>query len=439
MKVDLATQEERYKSRIAKQQVMAEKVEAAERAVQDLKSEVDQNASDLLDKMREPHALSSSYAYAILELKSGLDRVKLPEGVAREFFEELADEIECVCGRSIDEYISAVIRERAERYLASDDVTLLNAIKLAISEAVGETPGEASNQLSVAIGSLSGLVHTLYSAENDLDDLKIQAEQVDPDLTDVKKEIGRLKQTRRDMISELQKFEGTDDKVDLSRLDKVDVGRIHAIATIEDGIKVLEDRVDEIRNTRKLRKKRDILTTIMKNAFDKARNAITVEIRDEANSRIRELMPNNHISIERINRCLELKGQSAGSVGETLSIAYAFLSTLFERSNEHRLPFIVDSPANSIDLEIRPNIGQLVPKLTGQFIAFMISSERERFVSSLKESSNDDIKFITLFRKGALHLDSKAGKHPSCTSTEDGFRVIDEQFFNEFQLDEEEN
>ena len=79
-------------------------------------------------------------------------------------------------------------------------------------------------------------------------------------------------------------------------------------------------------------------------------------------TRIEQLMPHNDIRISEIDGCLRLDNQSGGSVGETLSVAYAFLSTLFHRSDQHQLPFVVDSPANPIDLAIRPNIGALVPR-----------------------------------------------------------------------------
>ena len=45
---------------------------------------------------------------------------------------------------------------------------------------------------------------------------------------------------------------------------------------------------------------------------------------------------------------------------------------------------------------------------------------------------------FTLFKKGASHLESKARGNSSCIETTDGFRVTGDQFFNEFQLDNEE-
>ena len=124
-------------------------------------------------------------------------------------------------------------------------------------------------------------------------------------------------------------------------------------------------------------------------------------------------------------------------MGETLSVGYAFLSTLFNRAEQHQLPFLVDSPANPIDLEIRHKIGELVPRLSGQFIAFMISAERDKFLSGLMRA-NLPVQFLTLFRKGATLHESKAKSELSCRETADGYVVVGEKFFHEFQVDAEE-
>ena len=126
---NLKRQQERYDSEIKKVDDRAEKVRTAEAAVTKVEIRVHKSAQGVLDSLRDPHALSSVFATSIYELKTGLDRVKLPESAAREFFEELADEDDCVCGRPIDNEIRVAIKERAQRYLGSDDVSLLNNMK----------------------------------------------------------------------------------------------------------------------------------------------------------------------------------------------------------------------------------------------------------------------------------------------------------------------
>ena len=434
----LKHQQEGYDREIKKEKGWETKINDAEGTVKNLEDKVHKTTTSVLDGMRDPQALSPAFATSIFDLKSGLDRVKLPESAAREFFEELSEESECVCGRFIDKAIRTVIRERAQQYLGSDNVSFLNAMKSAVADAVGQSQDQPARELSKRIAELSDLVGRLQKAQNELDELRLTAEQSDPDVRKVKKEIDRLKSERDDIENHLRQFEGEDGKVRPDDINIVRPERISSIETIRKAIDWHEKRVAEAANTLKLRQKRDALIKIIESAHAKARQSIADEIRDQANQRIESLMPYNSIRIAAIDGCLELSGQTGGSVGETLSVGYAFLATLFNRADQHQLPFVVDSPANPIDLEIRSNIGELVPNLTGQFIAFMISSEREKFLDSLKKFSNKGIQYITLFRKGASHLEAKASENPACVATQDGFRVIDEKFFNEFQLDDEE-
>jgi len=173
-------------------------------------------------------------------------------------------------------------------------------------------------------------------------------------------------------------------------------------------------------------------------ALQKARFGISQEICDDANRRIAEVMPNNEIRIQRVDRCLVLEGQEGGSAGETLSVAYAFLATLFNRV-EHQLPFIVDSPANPIDLRVRTKIAELIPKLTRQFVAFTISSERQNFVAPLEAALGAPVQFLTLFRRGPADLEENAQAATSCEKTTDGFLVSGREFFCGFHLEEEDN
>ena len=436
---NLKRQKERYDSEIKKVDDRAEKVRTAEADVTEVETRVHESAQGVLNSLRDPHALSSVFATSIYELKTGLDRVKLPESAAREFFEELADEDDCVCGRPIDDEIRVAIKERAQRYLGSDDVSLLNNMKSAIDDAVGHSRTQPAEDLSVSIQVLAGLVDEELKARNELDELKRDAERSDPEVMRAKEEIDRLKSERKELKGELERFNGQDDKVRFDRIAKIDPGRIFSIETIQQGIDILEEQVTEITGTLTLRRKRDLLRTIINKAHHKARDHITSEIRDDANTRIAELMPDNMIRVKEINRCVVLEGQSSGSAGENLSIGYAFLATLFNRSGEHQLPFVVDSPANPIDYDIRPKIGQLAPILTNQFIAFVISSERERFLPTLRKTARQKIKYITLFRKSITRHAERAEQSSGFSSTADGITVVDEQFFSNFQLDSEED
>ncbi|MDP2398360.1 MAG: AAA family ATPase [Burkholderiales bacterium] len=417
-----------FERQIKKEKDRAAQIGEARESVQALETSVRRCAVAALDHFREPHALSTIFAESIHDLKLGLDRVKLPESAAREFFEELATEKECVCGRPIDGHISDVIRDRAKRYLGSDDVSLLNAMKTSIDEAVGRSRLEPEKSLNEELLSLDLEGQRLREARNALDMLTIAAEETDPEIKHANQEIHRLELEETRIKGLLDKFDDKDDSL----------GDEHTcgIGVIERRISDAERKLAEATKTLQLREKRDILATILNAAQERASKQISIEICNEANMHIRTILPHNNISIRKIEKCLVLQGQGGGSAGETLSIGYAFLSTLFDRA-EHELPFVVDSPAGPIDLEVRPKIGELVPKLSKQFIAFTISSERERFIPALEKACND-VKYLTVFRKGPAELGRRARAEKDCAETMDGFLVTGKAFFETFQVETEE-
>ena len=148
-------------------------------------------------------------------------------------------------------------------------------------------------------------------------------------------------------------------------------------------------------------------------------------------------MPNNRIRIARIEQCLFLENQEAGSTGENLCVAYAFLASLFGRARSG-LPFVVDSPANPIDLKVRGEVADLLPKLTDQFIAFTISSERAGFVEPLDNAAGGAVQYVTMFRKGNTELEERARSGEGCRESVDGITVHGAEFFREFQLERED-
>ena len=436
--VELTFQLTKYEEGINKETERTTRIQNAQSSVDEAQRKVEGISRVALDNMRDPHALSASIGNRILAFKSGLDRVKLPESAAREFFEELCQESECICGRPIDDQVRVLIRERSRRYLGSDDVSILNELKSTIVDAVGTSRSASVDALTDQLARLSKHVRERIDAENTLHELQRAAESEDPDLKRAKQNSDQLRQKISEVKDRLKRYDSKDNSVRLDKLERVDVDKVLSIPTLEEGVERLEVRVAEALDTLTTLQKQKILGKILESAHRTANRAIADEIRDETNEVITELMPHNEIRIESIDGCLNLLGQRRGSVGETLSVGYAFLSTLFHRSQYHELPFVVDSPANPIDLAVRDTIGQLVPKLSEQFIAFMISSERDRFVDGIKRTTRADIQFETVFRKGATELEVLASGFSTCVESRDGLRVPGETFFRRFQLEEQE-
>ena len=103
----------------------------------------------------------------------------------------------------------------------------------------------------------------------------------------------------------------------------------------------------------------------------------------KSNVRIEKLMKNKDALIDQIKGCIKIKNKEGISQGQSLAVAYSFLATLFEES-PFTVPFIVDSPAGSLDIQVRREVSKLIPNLFNQFIVFIISSERDGFIDGIE-------------------------------------------------------
>ena len=93
---------------------------------------------------------------------------------------------------------------------------------------------------------------------------------------------------------------------------------------------------------------------------------------------------------------------------------------MFETSS-HDLPFIVDSPAGSLDLSVRRQVSKTIPHLFDQLIIFITSGERAGFADYFYRIE-DEVQFLTISREN------------------EGTRCIEgKETFASFQGEEEEN
>jgi DNA sulfur modification protein DndD len=368
IKMDLLEKKSRFDKALEEREEFRGRLHNAEMAYTKAETHVRDATRNLLERMRNPHALSAIFAQEVITLKANLDRAKLPESAAREFFEDLAEEEVCVCGRQLDEICRHAIRDRAERYLGSDDVQLLNAIKSDVSTQIGADPNVHETDLLKSVNELRQAIETSDQLRTARDSVQAEAVGGNPELEHAREEIEKLDSAYKSHEHQLRKYDDPTDTLG----DRDTFG----IAVLHRRLDNADKKLAQITQTLELRTKKDVLKLILDSAQSTSRRSISLEICRQANEVITKLMPDNAIRIREIDQCLILDGKDGGSVGETLSVAYAFLSTLFNQT-EHKLPFIVDSPAGPIDLRVRREVAALIPQLTSQFIAFTISSERE--------------------------------------------------------------
>jgi DNA sulfur modification protein DndD len=408
-----------------------EKLTQAEKAYDDAERDVDEKMQQALAAARAPSNLVAAFGLEMLSLKNALDHAKLPDSAAREFFEDLAEDSLCICGRPLDETTRQAVRTRAQLYLGSDDVGLLNHIKGEIATRVGSDPASSAAEFENLVSDLQNAIRRAAQCRSGRDAIKQAAVHEDPELERKEKDIQALVFKLGAVEEQLRRFEETGEP-DNDRIDQT-----WGITILEKGLKRAEKMYTEISDTLEKKMRAETLTHIVRLAQSNCRERLGVSICAEANRRVTRLMPHNGIRIKKIDGCLKLDtGKTGASVGETLGVAYAFLSTLFSRK-EFQLPFVVDSPAGPLDRPKRTAVAELIPKLAGQFVAFVISTEHDGFQDALDRACPGKIQYLTLFRKGDKALEKSALKEAHVTQTNDGMLVTGQEFFEGFQLEKE--
>ena len=369
----------------------------------------------------------SSY---LLNLKNNLDSLKLPTSTSQQFFEELACAEECVCGRPMDEESSKKVQERASQYLAEDEVAALNIIKSKIVEYCSKEITYSSQEVQKQLKRLSNSIRLRDNKNTEISAIEKQRlEQGDSGLEDKQNKLKKLKsdmEVCEEQLREIERISLSNPKDETKCLKELD--RL---------IKQAEDDVAEATNTIELHKKTQIIQKILSQAHKQAREKLRKFMIDGTNQRISQLLTRNPVILDDIQNSLKLKNRRRGSEGQTLSVSYAFLATIFNQST-YKLPFIVDSPALSLDLNVRREVANFIPSLFDQFFAFTISSEREGFIDTLHQSVNGEVQYLTLFSKVSQtqHLWQNID-YSLITETNNGILVEGKEFFDKFDLKDE--
>ena len=186
-------------------------------------------------------------------------------------------------------------------------------------------------------------------------------------------------------------------------------------------IEDLESKIQEASGTVEFSVKGKLLQEIINTIISNSLYGLKEEIKNKTNEKIIKILKQEDILIEDISHSLIIKSRRNVSEGQKLSIAYSFLSSLFEQSY-HSLPFIVDSPAVSIDLSVRREVSELIPPLFKQFVVFVISSERKNFGETFY--GQDNTQLLTIY---------KDKDHPGQMHVNDT-----QEFFDTFQSETEE-
>ncbi|HEX6037785.1 AAA family ATPase [Longimicrobium sp.] len=379
--------------RLRADQGLRDRVQQITEAQQTVEREIVELAKRTLSTLRSPAMLHPRVLARLRNLGGKMERLKLPKTMSAEFFEELAEHTECVCGRPIGAEERQAILDRAHEYLAENQISVINAMKLAVrhSEADPREVTEEVNGLRSRLRTRHQLAQQLEelqerqieSGDDELARLQSQTEALERQLEKDNDALKRL--TVRD--PSLQRSLGVDWKsnLPLARAQRNERQEAWHTAT----------------NTRRFlvqaRRTASLIRSIEENAFER----LCERVRKATNAKIATFLPSESIRVSRIHGALEIATERLAakadlSEGQSLAVAYAFLTSLFEDA-PYRLPFIVDSPAVSLDIAVRREVGELIPDLFEQMIMFVISSERSGFADAFYDRPG--VQYVTLWRE----------------------------------------
>ncbi|MDY6804953.1 MAG: hypothetical protein SXA11_14255 [Cyanobacteriota bacterium] len=417
---------------ISTQENLGQELEAKKEKERDARRDVEDSALEVMTRMRQPHLLHEAFARSLLELKDQLDRLRLPASTSSQFFTELLEEKDCICGRPLDRRARKQIAKRSQYYLAEDTSGIINALKQDIDVQVRQEGNETAANLTEELERLGRAVDNKLLAETEVRVLERESiDRGDDELKTWAEERDSKRERQRELEKRLQ---------EINRAPNYNDGdTTQCLASLKKQLKEAKEKLAEISDTLELRAKTTVLQTIMDVAVTKARANLQEAIRVSCNQRLKKVLSREYVRIKKIDRCLQLRDQEGASVGQTLSVGYVFLATLLDRGR-HQFPLIVDSPANPLDLEVRREIARLIPDLCEQFVAFTISSERAGFTEDLDASSGKRTKFLTLFRRSAsTEALMRSLPHSGVTQTSNGVLVEGKDYFDSFDLEKVED
>ena len=336
---------------------------------------IDVKITEIVSLVKTPYLVSESLCRRMYELGAAMKKLKLPKSSSKDFFTELAHAEKCVCDRCIGEKERDAILKNAERYLGSDHQAVLNTIKSVLMDsAYDERLVTAFEEL----GKLQEQKTRLNARYADVEDKLIKAggpqvEQLQREIEDL---IGKISAAK----TQLQVIESKDENDETL----TEENNLHKARRADAEYEV---KIASTTKTNAALKKKNIVQGLIDEIKVQATKALKQEIIKKANEKIHRVITDDFIEIDNIDGYIKLKDRDGASEGQTLSIGYCFLGTLFEDA-ELEFPFVIDSPTGKMDFDKRQAVADIIPVVFNQMIAFVQSAEVERFADRFYKNPN---------------------------------------------------
>lgn len=361
------------------EQLNQEKMEIL-RDIDQNKGEINASIAEILRLTKSPYLLSLELCGRMQELGNSMTKLKLPKSSSKDFFIELANASKCVCDRCIGPTEKDAILRNAEKYLGSDQQAVLNAIKSSLMSS------EFDTRLSDAFANLAKLRekgNRLDTLLNINQEKLIKAGGEEAELLQARiKELIELISVSKEQLRTIESKDDSDEQLTTDN-------NLHKA---EQEYQYYEQQIAKATRTNAALRKKIIVEELVRAIRNRATSDLKAEIVRKTNEKLKRVITDDFIEIESIDRYI-LDKRDGASEGQTLSIAYCFLGTLFEDS-ELEFPFVIDSPTGKMDFAKRQAVADIIPHVFNQMVAFVQSAEVERFADRFY--ANKDSQYITI-------------------------------------------
>lgn len=342
---------------------------------------VDVKITEIVSLVKTPYLVSEGLCNRMYEFGDAMKKLKLPKSSSKDFFTELAYAEKCVCDRCIGEKERDAILKNAERYLGSDHQAVLNNIK---SVLMGSTYDEHLVAAFEELGKLQEQKTRLNARFADVEDKLIKAggHQVEQLQSEIEVLIGQISSAQTQLKIIESKDEDDETLTEENNLHKA------RRADAEYEVKIASTT-----KTNAALRKKNVVQDLVNEIKTQATAALKEEIIKKANDKISRVIKDDYIEIESIDGYIKLKDREGASDGQTLSIGYCFLGTLFEEA-ELEFPFVIDSPTGKMDFDKRQAVADIIPVVFNQMIAFVQSAEVKCFADRFYK--NTDTQYLTI-------------------------------------------
>lgn len=388
LRKDIKTFEDEQKEKITQRDALDKNYETLNQEKQEIlnlqqhnKDSIDAQISEIIRLSKSPYLISQEFCDRMYGLGSSMTKLKLPKTISKDFFVELAHAKDCICGRCIGESEKKTILENAEKYLGSDQQSVLNAIKSSLmacsydsslSDAFTELSKlrEEANRLQTRLNTNAEKL--LKAGGEEAAKLKARTDELEKYIAVSKYQLGIIE----------SKDENNEELTEDNNLYKAQLL-----------YKDYEHKIASATRTNAALYRKEVVESLVFAIKEQATAELKKEIIRKANEKIQKVITDDFIEIDNIDRYIKLKERSGASQGQTLGIAYCFLGTLFEDS-ELEFPFIIDSPTGSMDFDKREAVADIIPKVFNQMISFVQSAEVKRFADRFYD--NPDAQYLTI-------------------------------------------